>query len=367
MARVKNAGRKAKQGNTKTETRTQQPRTPEEQLNELVQRIRENATAQDRFIQVSSDLKKVGPGLSLTGLERVYKQPEKSDFVYSLEHRVAGPSTALDQILGKLGASLAGQRLKNDIVDLTNYSSHLVVRPPVQREPLPELKLYSSTDISDLARRIKESRVAAKEEKANASPKKKRALRRKSPTGVQVARTPRVTVDRLLATSESLAETLRRLAEKQQGLDLTSVTFEESPEGLMMVGGRAFRVKHKSSRVLVQHGSGHLTATTVELFEQAVRRLGLSDADTLVQNFRSQSETPAEKKVAPKAQKVKEEVVEKTQAKPKAATKAAPKAQKASEAQPKGKQAKATKKAERQSPKVTKAKTRAVKPRTSHE
>jgi hypothetical protein len=390
MARVKNAGKKGKQNKSQTETRTQQPKTPEELLADLVARIRENATAQDKFIQLTNDLKKVGPGLSLTGLERVYKQPEKSDFVYSLEHRVAAPSAGLDKILGHLGTSLAGQRLKNDIVDLTNYSQHLVVRPPVQREVVPE-KHFNPTDISDLARRIKESRTAAKEEKANASPRKKRAQRRKSPTGVTVARTPRVAVDRLLANVETLSDVLRRLSEKQQGLDLTSVTFEESSEGLVAVGARVFRIRHKSKRAVVDYAGGHLSAETPEVLETVLRRVSVSDADVsaLVSSLRtklSQEQQVVEKAKAQgnKAQGGKSQGNKaqggkaqgnKAQGNKQGKTTTQPEAQ---EEKPVAEKKPAKKVAEKQapvkkvaeprnSPKVTKAKTRAVKPRTSHE
>lgn len=365
MARAKNAGKKGKQNKTQTETRTQQPKTPEELLAELVARIRENASLQDKFIQLTNDLKKVGPGLSLTGLERVYKQPEKSDFVYSLEHRVAAPSAGLDKILGHLGTSLAGQRLKNDIVDLTNYQQHLVVRPPIQREVLPE-KNFSTVDISDLARRIKESRVAAKEEKANATPRKKRAQRRKSHTGVQVPRSPRVSVERLLANATTLSDVLRRLAERQQGLDLTSVTFEESADGLVAVGARPFRIRHKSRRAVVEYAGGHLSAETPEGLETVLRRVGVPEADvtTLVGSLRTQlasstEEQPKEvvKKQEKKEKKPQEKVQDKKVVKPKEEKKVSQPATKTSKkaAEP------------RNSPKVTKAKTRAVKPRTSHE
>jgi hypothetical protein len=376
MTRGKNAGKKGKQNKNQTETRTQQPKTSEEILSELVARIKENATSQDKFIQLSSDLKKVGPGLSLTGLERVYKQPEKSDFVYSLEHRVAGPTSAMDKVLGLLGSSMAGQRLKNDIVDLTNYQSHLVVRPPVQRELLPE-KHFSSSDISDLARRIKETKNAVKEEKANASPRKKRAQRRKSNTGVKVARTPRVSVDRLLATSANLSEVLQKLSERQQGLDLSLVTFEDSTEGLLALGARPFRIRHKSKRPVLQYSGGHLTTETTEQLETVLRKVGVPEADlkTLVESHRNQLQQLSQSE-APKNNQVKEQPKEK------------PKAKELVKEEPKEKQAKTSKKVQpkvnekqgkkpsktskkqaepRNSPKVTKAKTRAVKPRTSHE
>ena len=311
-------------------------------------------------------MKKVGPGLSLTGLERVYKQPEKSDFVYSLEHRVAAPSAGLDKVLGLLGTSLAGQRLKNDIVDLTNYQQHLVVRPPVQREVVPE-KNFSTVDISDLARRIKESKTAAKEEKANATPRKKRAQRRKSNTGVKVPRSPRVTVDRVLANLETLSDVLRKLAERQQGVDVTEVSFEESSEGLVAVGARPFRIRHKSKRAVVEYAGGHLSAETPEQLETVLRRVGVPDADvnTLVASLRTQV-APAVEQVKEEKPKVQEKKQEKVQEKAKVEKK-----QEKTQAKPEKKvaekPAKKTAEPTRTSPKVTKAKTRAVKPRTSHE
>jgi hypothetical protein len=362
MARGKNAGKKGKQQKTQTETRTQQPKTPEELLNDLVARIRENASLQDKFIQLTNDLKKVGPGLSLTGLERVYKQPEKSDFVYSLEHRVASSSAGLDKILGLLGTSLAGQRIKNDIIDLTNYQQHLVVRPPIQREVVPE-KNFSTVDISDLARRIKESKTAAKEEKANATPRKKRAQRRKSHTGVKVARTPRITVDRILANVNTLSDLLRKLSEKQQGLDVTGITFEESSEGLVAVGARPFRIRHKSRRAVVEYGGGHLSAETPEQLETVLRRVNLpeTDVNTLVNSLRNQLTTTAVVD-APKQEKEEKpkKIVEKKQ------EKKPEKQEKKPEKKVVEKPAKKTAEP-RNSPKVTKAKTRNVKPRTSHE
>lgn len=342
MPRNKTAGKK---GKTQTETRTgapEEPKTQDQLIDELVTKIKENVqNGGGKYIQVSDAFKKVGPGLTLSGLQRVYKQPEKSDFIYTREFLFAGSTRVVDQILGKLGSSVAGQRLKNDIVDVTNYQDHLVVRV-VNRAPVADV-LITHDKMSELVKFVKQSRTAVKEEKG--TPKKKKAQRRKSPTGVKVARSPRIAVERLSGTVSAIQEVIRRLSEKQLGLDVSNVTFEDTTDGLIVSGGRAFKVRSnpKSKRVIVDYSGGHISAGSSSGLETFLRRIGHSDDDvkTVVDAFVSKQpvgEVKEEKKEATKTETKTDVPVKKS------------------------------KKSElRGSPKVTKAKTKTVKPRTSNE
>ena len=339
MPRPKIAVKKGKttQAKSQTETRTgapDAPKTQEQLIDELVGKIRENAPNGEKYIQVSESYKKVGPGLTLSGLQRVYKQPAKSDFIYSQEFKFAGSTQVVEQLLSKLGTSVATQRSKSDIIDANNYQDYFVVRP--NRPPQADL-LITREKMSELVKLVKQSRTAAKEEKG--TPKKKKAQRRKSNAGVQVA--DRVSVSRLTASVSAVAEVIRQLAERQLGLDVSHLTFEETPEGWVAVGGRTFRPKPnpKSKRVYVDYSSGHLGSETSEALESFLRKIGHSDSEvsTLLNLFSSNQS---------KVENGKEEV-------------------QPVEAQPKKDK---SKKAElRGSPKISKAKTRTVKPRTSHE
>ena len=83
MTRTKAA--KKGQTTTNTETRTgtvQPPKTQDEVLVELASKVKENAEKSEKYIQLNEQLKKVGPGLTLLGLQRVYSLPDRSDFVY---------------------------------------------------------------------------------------------------------------------------------------------------------------------------------------------------------------------------------------------------------------------------------------------
>jgi hypothetical protein len=345
MPRTKVAAKKGKiqakeKTGPQTETKTggpQVPKTQEQLIDELVARIRENVEKGEKFIQVSETFKKVGPGLTLTGLQRVYKQPEKSDFIYTREFRFAGSTRVVDQLLGKLGSSVAGQRLKNDIVDTTNYQDHLVVLP-VKPRVAPVDLLITHDKMSELVKRVKENRTAVKEDKG--TPKKKRAQRRKSHTGVKITV---VSVETLVSTVSGVAEVIRQLVERQLGLDVTNVTFEESPSGLVVKGARSYRNGPKTKRVSVEYAGGHVSAETSEALETFLRRIGHTDTEvkTVVDSYTAASSKPVVKEVK--------------KAEPKTEVKVDAKKDK-------------TKKSElRGSPKVTKAKTRTVKPRTSNE
>jgi len=338
MPQNKTAGKK---GKSQTETRTgapDVPKTQEQLIDELVNKIKENViNGGGKYIQVSDAFKKIGPGLTLTGLERVYKQPQKSDFLYSREFLFAGSTRVVDELLGKLGSSVAGQRLKNDIIDITNYQDHLVVRV-VNRVPQSDV-LITHDKMSELVKLVKQSRTTVKEEKG--TPKKKKAQRRKSPADVKVARGPRIVVERLSGKVSSFAEVLHKLSEKQLGLDVSNVSYEETTDGLVVSGARAFKVRSnpKSKRIVVEYGGGHLSSGDSSVLETLLRKIGHSEDEvkSVVEAFLSKR--PVEE--------VKEEKKEVSN----------------SEAP-----AKKSKKSElRGSPKVTKAKTKTVKPRTSNE
>jgi hypothetical protein len=336
-------------------------KTESDVLNELVVRIRENVTQEGKFIQVDKDLKKVGPGLSLSGLYRVYKHPERSDFVYTQEFRFAGPSVAVDKILAVLGTSLAGQRLKNDIVDSINYENFVVTRVQKERAPAVDT-LFTHDQISKLAQFFKTNKQAIKKEER--TPKKKRAQRRKSVTGVQVVKNALVDVFRLSGSVASISEIVKQLASKQQGLDVSALTFEDTPEGLSVVGGRSFKIKARSKRRIVEYSGGHLSSETQEALETFLRRIGHSDVEIqpILDAFTATQSAPvlaAAPAAEPVAASVSESVTGSSTAKKTKKTESG--VTKTAEAK---KESKAT---ARTSPKVTKAKTRVVKPRTSNE
>jgi hypothetical protein len=374
MPRQKIAAKKGKtQAKTQTETRTGAPDVPKTQdqlIDELVAKIKENVENGGKYIQVSDTFKKVGPGLALTGLQRVYKQPEKSDFIYTQEFKFAGSTAVVEQLLGKLGSSVAAQRAKNDIVDASNHEEHLVVRPA---KPAGADVLISYDKMSELVKLMKQNRTVVKEEKG--SPKRKRAQRRKSHTGVQVA--PRINVNRLTATLISIADVVRQLSERQLGLDVTDVTFEDAADGLVAVGARSGRsVPHpKSKRVSVEYSGGHLLSETSAALEAFLRRIGHSDTEVapVLEAFTAASEKL--KAQAPKEEKKTEEVKPQAKSQPKGQAKAKPKAKQSAKAVvAPGKEEVEEEKPKKESkskvkspPKVTKAKTRTVKPRTSNE
>lgn len=359
MPRPKIVAKKGKtQAKSQTETRTgtpDVPKTQEQIIDELVIRIKENVEKGGKYIQVSDTFKKVGPGLALTGLQRVYKQPGKTDFIYTQEFRFAGTTSVVETLLGKLGSSVSAQRAKNDIVDATNHEQHLVIRPP---KPVVADVVISYDKMSELVRLMRQNRTAVKEEKG--SPKKKRAQRRKSHTGVQVL--PRIVVDRLTGNIASIADVIRQLAERQLGLDVTNVTFEESADGLVVVGSRSGRSvpNPRSKRVSIEYSGGHLLSETSASLETFLRRIGHNDSEVtpLLASFASKQPKTGTSEVA--NPEVKEAPVKAKEVKAKT--------QKTVEASEVKKSEGNSKKSElRGSPKVTKAKTRSVKPRTSNE
>jgi hypothetical protein len=375
MPRPKIAAKKGKTQATEkmgaqTETRTgtpDAPKTQEQLIDELVAKIKENVEKGGKFIQVSDTFRKVGPGLSLTGLQRVYKQPEKADFLYTQQYKFAGSTPIVEQLLSKFGTSVAAQREKNDIVDVANHQNHLVVRPP---QPAVAEIVISHDKMSELVKLMRQNRTAVKEEKG--SPKKKRAQRRKSHTGVHVA--PRIVVDRLTATLASIADVVRQLSERQLGLDVTHVTFEDAADGLVAVGGRTGRTvpNPRSKRVSVEYSGGHLLSETSSSLEAFLRKIGHSDAEVtpLLTAFSTALETSKVSKTDAGKTEAKSEGADKPKAKPKA--KQAPKTVVAPGKEEVEEKVVDSKKPETKSklrspPKVTKAKTRTVKPRTSNE
>lgn len=371
MPRPKIIAKKGKtQAKSQTETRTgtpDVPKTQEQIIDELVIRIKENVEKGGKYIQVSDTFKKVGPGLALTGLQRVYKQPGKTDFIYTQEFRFAGTTSVVETLLGKLGSSVSAQRAKNDIVDATNHEQHLVIRPP---KPVVADVVISYDKMSELVRLMRQNRTAVKEEKG--SPKKKRAQRRKSHTGVQVL--PRIVVDRLTGSVSSIADVIRQLSERQLGLDVTNVSFEDSGDGLVVVGGRSGRSvpNPRSKRVSVEYSGGHLLCETSASLETFLRRIGHNDSEVtpLLASFVSKQPTSEVAKPEVKEAPVKpKEVKAKTQKTVEASEvkKAETKKAETKKAETKKAEGNSKKSELRGSPKVTKAKTRSVKPRTSNE
>lgn len=363
MPRQKQAKAKG-QRKTQTEIRTATAAPSEaNSVQDLVSLIRENVTQQGKFIQIDKDLKKIGPGLSLSGLQRVYKHPERSDFVYTQEFRFAGPSAQVDKVLGELGSSLAGQRIKNDIVDATNYESFIVARVPKEKAPAVEI-LFTHDQISKLAQFVKTHKQEAKKDDKT-TPKKKKAQRRKSPVG-HIVKKDEVDVFRITGTVQAIGDLIKGLNQSQKGLDVSTITYDESTEGLKLLGSRTFKVSAKSSRKPIPYAEGYIYSQTKESLEEFLQKIGHSSEEVkaVVDLFETKPQAPKEAKEegkakeAPKPKEVKAKEAKAKEVKP------APKAvaKKADEEKKKSKKADA-----KQSPKVTKAKTRTVKPRTSNE
>ncbi len=299
-------------------------------LKELVEKVKANASeSSDKYVQLNEQGKKVGPGITLAGLPRIYKIAEKNDFIFVKEFRLAGPSSAVDRVLGQLGSSVASQRLKNGLIDATNFESHIVEKEVQPKEQRVEA-VYTMDKIADLAKRIKDHRVAEKKPQEG-SLKKKKASRTKTNTGVQTKTTPQIPVDKIPASLEALEDLLKRLSEKQLGLDVTSARLEDG----FVLGCRAFRVSSKSKKIPIPYRNGHLAGETRQVLERFLSALGHSDTEvkTLLKGL-------------PKAETKKAEKTgtEKTTLKPKS--------------KKPGKEEKVE---------VSKAKTRTVKPRTSNE
>jgi hypothetical protein len=292
------------------------------ELVDKVKKLNESETF-DKYIQLNEQGKKVGPGITLAGLSRIYKSPENTDFIFVNEFRIAGPSSAVDKVLIQLGSSVASQRLKNGLIDATNYESHVVERvaPPKEDKVEP---VYTLDKIADLAKRLKITRGPQKGGEEDTL-KKKKASRSKTNTGVQVKQTPQIPVDKIPASLEAIEDLLKRLAEKQLGLDVSVASLQEG----FVLGCKVFRVSSKSKKIPIPYKNGHLTGETRTSLELFLTGLG-----------HQASEISALLKGLPKPETKKEETVLK----------------------PKKKPAKEEKPVE-----VSKAKTRAVKPRTSNE
>jgi len=354
------------QRKTQTEIRTGATQTESEIIQDLVVLIRENVSQLGKFVQIDKDLKKVGPGLSLSGLQRVYKHPERSDFVYTQEFRFAGPSAQVDKVLAALGTSLAGQRIKNDIIDATNYESFVVARVPREKAPAVEV-LFTHDQISKIAQFVKSNKQETKKEDRT-TPKKKKAQRRKSPVG-HITKKDEVDVFRITGTIESITEIIKLLNKTQKGLDVSTLTFEDSDDGLKLVGARTFKVSAKSTRKPIPYSGGYIYAQTRQSLEEFLQKIGHTS-----EQVKEVSDLFEEKVVQPVEKKeVEKKPAEKKQPEKKADKKPAEKKQpekKPAEKKPKQPEKKADKKhAEKKQTEVTvtKAKTRAVKPRTSNE
>ena len=352
MARTKPAVKKGR-------TSPKVEKTAEDTMKELVDKIKANASeSTDKYIQLNDQGKKVGPGITLAGLPRIYKNSEKNDFIFVNEFRLAGPSSAVDKVLAQLGSSVSAQRLKNGLIDATNFESHLVEKEVQAKEVKPEA-VYTMDKIADLAKRIKDHRVADKKPQEG-SLKKKKASRTKTNTGIQTKTGPQIPVDKIPATVEAMEELLKKLAEKQLGLDVTSARLEEG----VVLGCRSFRVSSKSKRIPIPYRNGHVSADGRETLEKFFGALGHSDAE--VKNLLKG--LPKKETVKEGKQEVKEE-----KGQEKGQEKDTKKGQEKDTK--KGKESKTTlkpkkggaKEKEEKPVEVSKAKTRAVKPRTSNE
>lgn len=347
MARTKQGNKKITK---KAETRVaqpDQPKTQEEIIEQLVSKIKDNLKSSDaKYVQVNENFKKVGPGLSLAGLTRLYKQEDKSSFVLVPEFKVAGSSVVVEKILTSLGSSLASQREKNGLIDATNFETFEQVRE--EREKATESAPILSDKISEIAKFIKVNKGNNKGGNDNNSPKKKRAQRRKSHTGLTIEADPKTDVSTIIANVECVSELLKKLAEKQEGLDISNLTFEEKEGVLHALGAKSFKIKAggKTKRSLVDWNGGHLGSTTSVALELFLKKIGVSDADVaaVVKRFKGAAPKTAVPKTATKA------VEPKAKTTTPAAKKVAAKKDGKKEASPQ---------------KAVKAKTRDVKPRTS--
>lgn len=354
MARTKQATKKGIKKGTeskKAETRVaekktegNQPKTQDQIIDQLVAKIKQNLTVPDsKFVQVNENFKKVGPGLSLSGFLRLYKQADKTNFIGIPEYKIAGPTEVVDKILVALGTSLETLRAnEGGVIDVDNHESYVVARLPQKDETVASI-LITSDKIAEIAKFVKTNKVANKKEEGEHTPKKKKAQRRKSPTGVKIEKSPRISVDPLNhLTYDGLVDLLKRLTEKQEGLDVSTITISREGEQVNVLGAKLFKIKagSKSKRVLLDGALRGLASESAGSLSLLLKELGQSDADI----------KPHLDKFKPVAKK--EEVKEKA------------KEVKAKE------EPKATKKVSKKEPvaaaaEVTKAKTRDVKPRTS--
>ena len=331
----------------KTETRVaepkveNQPKTQQEILEQLVEKVKQNLSSPDsKYVQVNENLKKVGPGLSLLGLERLYKKEDKKNFVLVPEHKVSGPSEVVEQLLTLLGSSLQQQRDKPfGVLDVNNYEEYVATHVTPNIQPPQPIVAISTDKISQIALLIKTKKTKKVERD---TPKKKKAQRRKSPIGVELAKSPKISVDPLSElTLEVLQDLLKRLAEKQQGLDISKSTLTSENDKITMIGATTFKIKAgtKSKRVILDGSLRGLASDSKEQVVTLLTQLGLSEANqkTHLAKFKAAA--------APKAAPKKQEAKTKTK---KGAEKGAEKDKKEGKAEV-----------------TTKAKTRDVKPRTS--
>jgi hypothetical protein len=194
-------------------------------------------------------------------------------------------------------------------------------------------------------------------------------------------------------TLESLVDLLKRLAEKQEGLDVSTTTFERTDAGLTVVGAKLFKIKagSRSKRTLVDTGVLRgLGSESAEALEAFLKQVEQTDAEvkTCIEKFKAARAEPnvAEPKAKPKkaakkeqAKEAKKEVKDegkhegkheaKDKAKDKAKEQVKPKKDKSAPAKKASKSATPAKSAPKAAAKTTiettKAKTRDVKPRTS--
>lgn len=353
MARTKQNNKKVKEtknaetrvAETKVDEKAEaKPKTQEEIIQQLVSKVRENLTVADsKYVQVNENFKKVGPGLSLSGLGRLYKQADKANFVLVPEFKIAGPLSVVETLLSSLSSSLSQQRAKEyGVLDLNNYETYISTHvAPV--EPAPILAAITSDKIAEIAQLIK-TKKTKKEERD--TPKKKKAQRRKSPTGVELAKSPRIGVDPLTGlTLDGLLDLLKKLAKKQEGLDVSKTSVSQEGDVLTVTGAKTFKIKagSKSKRVLLEGSLRGLASETPEAVGTLLQELGLSAAEQKVHldKFKSGKSTGAAGK--------KEEVKAKQK---KAGVK-------------KDRKEKEKEKEKEKPAETTKAKTRDVKPRTS--
>lgn len=347
MTRTKQNGKKGKE-TKKAETRVAEtkvenkPKTQDEVIQQLVAKIHKNLTVEDsKFVQVNENFKKVGPGLSLSGLSRLYKQTDKSNFVLVPEFKIAGPTSVIEKLLVSLGTTYTQQKSKEyGVLDLSNYETYIENHVSVV-EPVLATEQITSDKISAIAQLIKSKKSKVNKEDGDI-PKKKRAQRRKSHTGVEIEKSPRISVDPLTnLTLESLLELLRRLAEKQEGLDISKAQISRESGQIIVKGTKIFKIKggSKSKRVLLDGSLRGLASETADRVTALLGELGQSEAEQKVHLDKF--------KPAP----VKEEH------KPKKGKEATP--------APKTKKETVSKKETTKPAETTKAKTRDVKPRTS--
>jgi hypothetical protein len=337
------------------------PKTQDDIIQLLVQKIKSSLTTKDKthskFIQVNENFKKVGPGLSISGLSRLYKQEDKKNFVLVPEYNIAGPLEVVEKLLTELGSSFSDKKSQEfGVIGFDNYEKYVSLHTE-NKEPAQVSEPITHDKMSQYVQHIKTKKTKKED---NDTPKKKKAQRRKSPTGVEISESPRLKVDIIKELNfSSLVDLLRKLAGKQEGLDITKAVLSKEENGsLTLSGSKLFKIKagSKSKRVLLD---GHLRGLASE--EEApiallLKEIGFSELEQknhLVKFKTSQEEKRKKKKDEPKkAKKAAKKPVAKKEAKDAAKDTAKDAAKDAA-------------KEETKKEVTTKAKTRDVKPRTS--